>query len=34
MAEQRMTYSADKATAYRELATEVASVVKGETSRA
>jgi GAF domain-containing protein len=33
MAEQRMEYSADKATRYRELASEVASVVAGETSR-
>src|SRR5689334_11605741 len=33
MVEQRIEYSADKATAYRELAAEVASVVKGETSR-
>ena len=33
MAEQRIEYSADKATAYRELATEIAAVVKGETSR-
>ncbi len=33
MAEQRMDYSADKATRYAELAVEVASVVAGETSR-
>jgi GAF domain-containing protein len=33
MAEQRMQYSADKATRYAELASEVASVVAGETSR-
>lgn len=33
MAEQRIEYSADKSTAYRELASEVASVVAGETSR-
>lgn len=33
MAEQRIEYSADRATAYRELAVEVAAVVKGETSR-
>lgn len=33
MAEQRMQYSADKAMRYAELATEVASVVAGETSR-
>src|SRR5262245_56302876 len=33
MAEQRIECSADKATAYRELAAEVAAVVKGETSR-
>jgi L-methionine (R)-S-oxide reductase len=33
MAESQITYSADKATAYREVAAEVASVVKGETSR-
>jgi L-methionine (R)-S-oxide reductase len=33
MAEAQITYSADKATAYRELAAEVAAVVKGETSR-
>lgn len=33
MAEQQIQYSADKATAYRELAVEVASVVAGETSR-
>jgi L-methionine (R)-S-oxide reductase len=33
MAEAQFVYSADKATAYREVATEVASVVKGETSR-
>jgi L-methionine (R)-S-oxide reductase len=33
MTEQRMEYSADKATRYRELASEVASVVAGETSR-
>jgi GAF domain-containing protein len=33
MAEQRIEYSADKTTAYRELASEVASVVAGETSR-
>jgi GAF domain-containing protein len=33
MAEAQLVYSADKATAYREVAVEVASVVKGETSR-
>ncbi|HEV7693671.1 MAG TPA: GAF domain-containing protein, partial [Hyphomonadaceae bacterium] len=33
MAEAQIQYSTDKATAYRELAVEVASVVKGETSR-
>ena len=33
MAEQRIEYSADKAMAYRQLAAEVAAVVKGETSR-
>ena len=33
MAEAQITYSTDKATAYRELAVEVAAVVKGETSR-
>jgi L-methionine (R)-S-oxide reductase len=33
MAEAQITYSADKATAYREVAAEVAAVVKGETSR-
>ncbi len=33
MTEQRIEYSADKATAYRQLAEEVASVVAGETSR-
>lgn len=33
MAEQQLQYSADKATAYRELAAEIASVVAGETSR-
>jgi L-methionine (R)-S-oxide reductase len=33
MAEQQITYSSDKATAYRQLAEEVASVVAGETSR-
>jgi len=33
MTEQRIAYSADKATAYRQLAEEVASVVAGETSR-
>jgi GAF domain-containing protein len=33
MAEAQITYSTDKATAYRELAAEVAAVVKGETSR-
>jgi L-methionine (R)-S-oxide reductase len=33
MAEAQVQYSTDKATAYRELSAEVASVVKGETSR-
>ncbi len=33
MAEQQLAFSADKATSYRELAVEVASVVEGETSR-
>lgn len=33
MAEAQITYSSDKATAYREIAAEVAAVVKGETSR-
>ena len=33
MAEQQIQYSADKATAYRELVAEVGSVVAGETSR-
>ena len=33
MAEQQIQYSADKATAYRELAAEIGSVVAGETSR-
>jgi L-methionine (R)-S-oxide reductase len=33
MAEAQIQYSTDKATAYREVAAEVASVVKGETSR-
>lgn len=33
MAESQTHYSSDKATAYRELATEVASIVAGETSR-
>ena len=33
MAEAQIQYSSDKATAYRELAAEVAAVVKGETSR-
>jgi L-methionine (R)-S-oxide reductase len=33
MAEAQIQYSTDKATAYRELAAEVAAVVKGETSR-
>jgi GAF domain-containing protein len=33
MAEQQVTYSSDKATAYRQLVEEVASVVAGETSR-
>jgi GAF domain-containing protein len=33
MAEQRMQYSADKAARYAEVASEVAAVVKGETSR-
>lgn len=33
MAEQQIQYSADKATAYRELVAEIASVVAGETSR-
>ncbi|HEV7692157.1 MAG TPA: GAF domain-containing protein [Hyphomonadaceae bacterium] len=33
MAEAQTQYSTDKATAYRELAVEVAAVVKGETSR-
>jgi L-methionine (R)-S-oxide reductase len=33
MAEAQITYSTDKATAYRELGVEVAAVVKGETSR-
>jgi GAF domain-containing protein len=33
MAEQQITYSSDKATAYRQLAEEVAAVVAGETSR-
>lgn len=33
MAEQQVQYSADKATAYRELVGEITSVVAGETSR-
>jgi L-methionine (R)-S-oxide reductase len=33
MAEQQIVFSTDKATSYRELAIEVASVVEGETSR-
>lgn len=33
MAEQRIEYSADKASAYGQLAEEIASVVAGETSR-
>lgn len=33
MAKQQIQYSADKATAYRELAAEIGSVVSGETSR-
>lgn len=33
MVEQRIEYSADKATAYAQLAGEIASVVAGETSR-
>ncbi|MEQ1785237.1 MAG: GAF domain-containing protein [Hyphomonadaceae bacterium] len=33
MAEQQIQYSPDKATAYRELVAEIASVVAGETSR-
>ena len=33
MAEQGIAYSADKATAYRQLADEIAAVVAGETSR-
>ena len=33
MAEQQIQYSTDKATAYRELVAEIASVVAGETSR-
>lgn len=33
MAEQRIAYSADKASAYGQLAEEIASVVAGETSR-
>jgi GAF domain-containing protein len=33
VAEQQITYSADKATAYRQLVAEIASVVAGETSR-
>lgn len=33
MAEQQLQYSADKATAYRELVAEIGSVVEGETSR-
>lgn len=33
MAESRIQYSADKATAYRELVAEVSGVVAGETSR-
>ena len=33
MAEQRIEYSADKTTAYAQLAEEIASVVAGETSR-
>jgi len=33
VAEQQMQYSADKATAYRELVAEIGSVVAGETSR-
>lgn len=33
MAEAQITYSADKATAYRELVAEIESVVAGETSR-
>jgi GAF domain-containing protein len=33
MAEAQIQYSTDKAAAYRELAAEVAAVVKGETSR-
>jgi GAF domain-containing protein len=33
LAKQQIQYSADKATAYRELAAEIGSVVSGETSR-
>lgn len=33
MAEQQIQYSADKATAYRELVAEISGVVAGETSR-
>ncbi len=33
MAEQQITYSSDKATAYSQLVEEIASVVAGETSR-
>ena len=33
MAEQQIQYSADKATAYRELVAEISAVVAGETSR-
>jgi len=33
LAEQQIQYSADKATAYRELVAEIGSVVAGETSR-
>jgi len=33
VAEQQLQYSADKATAYRELVAEIGSVVEGETSR-
>jgi GAF domain-containing protein len=33
MAEQNIVYSSDKATAYREVAAEIAAVVSGETSR-
>jgi L-methionine (R)-S-oxide reductase len=33
MAEQQITYSSDKATAYGQLAEEIAAVVAGETSR-